>query len=343
MAKIGILLLSLILWNNVYAWSCYYENGTDGWYLEDTMVCTGIEVSVAIEDHYCVWHRPDDPYCTQYQEPLCADTIEYKTESCPPNYSGGRQYSRQYVCQQASWTDWTLSSDNCTPDPISCIETSVTRVVVCPEQGYSGSITEQRLALCPDPYGSQQWQEWVQIESTCTQDVSDPVSPISVTNPVNPVSPIQTESVTVPQVDVQSPNPVVNPTQPISEESIEESIAEDTDTVSKESNQEGQVKQDKKNGDNKQSKKNVNNVVDNTKEIVHGFGLSLSMDILQQPMDFYQIPLEDPFSIIQEFPIEQRIAEELYTEFLGQDHIQDYYIRNSDDTWKRLRRGYLLE
>ena len=336
MAKIGLLLLSLILYNNVFAWSCYYDNGEDGWFLEGTMVCTGIETQVAIEDHYCVWHRPDDPYCTQYQEPLCVDTIEYKTESCPPNYSGGRSYSRQYVCQQASWTDWTLSSDNCTPDPPSCIETSVSRTMECP-QGYSGTITEQRLALCPDPYGSQQWQEWVQTESTCTQNVSDPVSPISVVSPVNPASPIQIDTAIAPQIDAQETiNPVANPTQPNLEESIEESVAEETDSVSKESNQEGQVKQNKKDRDNKQSKNNEDNVVNDTQEIVHGFGLVLSLEILQKPMEFYQPPLVDMFSITQEFPVNES-TRKFQLDLLKRDDIEDYYFSISDHTWERIR------
>ena len=338
MAKIGLLLLSLIQWSNLYAWSCYYDNGEDGWYLENSMVCTGISVEESIENHYCVWHRPNDPYCTQYQEPLCVDTIEYKTEACPPNYSGGLQYSRSFICKQASWSDWTLNSNNCTPNPPSCVETSVSRTLECP-QGYSGSITEQRLALCPDPYGTQQWQEWVQIESTCTQDVSDPVSPVSIISPVNPVSPIQIDTAIAPQIDVQE---TINPSQPNVESIVQEEFNELSDEVETSTSNETQstkeIKENKQDGDKEQSKDNVDNVVDNRKEIVHGFGLVLSLEILNKPMEFYQPPLEDLFTIIQEFPINAD-TREFQLDLLKRNDLEDYYFSISDSTWERIRRG----
>src|SRR5210317_1903330 len=167
MAKIGILLLSLIQWSNLYAWSCYFDQTKDGWYLENSMVCDGIEVSVAIEDHYCEWYRPDDPYCSQFQEPICVDSIEYQTLTCDPNYSGGIQQSRTYVCKQASWTNWTVTSDNCTPNPPTCIDSFDTRTLQCPEN-FNGQITETKIGQCPDPYGNIIWTDWVESSNTCT-------------------------------------------------------------------------------------------------------------------------------------------------------------------------------
>ena len=338
MARIGFLLLSLIQWSNVYAWSCYYDNGEDGWYLEGSMVCDGIEVQMAIEDHYCTWHRPDDPYCIQYQEPLCIDTIEYKTEACPTNYSGGRSYSRTYVCQQASWSDWTISSDNCTPNPPSCIETSESRTVACPS-GYEGQITETRISSCPDPYGEPQWLDYQQTEYGCTQSVSDPVSPISVTSPTNPVTSTAIESVTVPQIDVPQ---TINPAEPNIESIAQEELGDSSDEVEtgtrSQTDSTEEVKQDKQDGDKEQSKDNVDNVVDDRKEIVHGFGLVLSLEILNKPMEFYQPPLEDPFSIIQELPVNAD-TREFQLDLLKQDHIQDYYDSISNRSWKRIRSG----
>lgn len=338
MAKITSLLLLLILWSNVYAWSCYFSNTEDGWYLEGSMVCDGIDVQTALEDHYCEWFRPDDPYCSQYQVPPCIDTIEYKTETCPIHYSGGLQYSRQFLCNQASWSDWSLSSNNCTLDPPSCTQTSESRVMACPS-GYEGQITETRISSCPDPYGEPQWLEWQQSESTCTQSVSDPVSPISVTSPTNPVMPTVTESVTVPQIDVpQTNNPAEPNIQSVAQEELNESNDEVETSTSDKTDSTENVKENKQDGNKKDSKDNVSNVVEDRKEIVHGFGLVLSLELLNKPMEFYQPPLEDPFTIVQEFPINAD-TREFQLDLLQQDHIQNYYDFISDHNWKRLRSG----
>jgi len=341
MARITSLLLLLIQWSNLYAWSCYYNQTEDGWYLEDSMVCDGIEVSVAIENHYCEWHRPDDPYCTQFQEPICVDSIEYQTLSCPPNYSGGIQQSRTYVCKQASWTDWTTTSDNCTPNPPTCISTSDSRTLECPS-GYEGQITETRISSCPDPYGEPQWLDWQQTEYGCTQSVSDPVSPISVTSPTNPVSPTTIESAIAPQVDVQSPNPAEPTIESVVQEELNELGDEVETSTSKETQSTKEVKEDKQDGDKEQSKDNVGNVVDNRKEIVHGFGLVLSLEILNKPMEFYQPPLADMFSITQEFPIHAD-TREFQLDLLKRNDIENYYYSFSDSAWERLRRGDILQ
>ena len=342
MARITSLLLLLILWSNVYAWSCYYNQTEDGWYLEDSMVCDGIEVSVAIENHYCEWHRPDDPYCTQYQEPICVDSIEYQTLSCPPNHSGGIQQSRTYVCKQASWTDWTTTSDNCTANPPTCVASFDSRTLSCP-QGFDGQITETRISSCPNPYGTEVWSDWSESQNTCTQSTTDPVSPISVTSPTNPVSPMPIESVTVPTIDVPQ---TINPAEPTIESVVQEELSETSDEVetntSDKTDSTEQVKENKQNGDKEQSKDNVGNVVDNRKEIVHGFGLVLSLEILNKPMEFYQPPLADMFSITQEFPIHAD-TREFQLDLLKSDTIEDYYNSISNHSWERLRRGDILQ
>jgi len=342
MARITSLLLLLIQWSNLYAWSCYYDNGEDGWYLEGSMVCDGIEVSVAIENHYCEWHRPDDPYCDQYQVTACVDSIEYQTLSCPPNYSGGIQQSRTYVCQQASWTDWATTSDNCTPNPPTCVASFDSRIVACPS-GYEGQITETRISSCPNPYGTEVWSDWSESQNTCTQSTTDPVSPISVTSPTNPVTSTVTESVTVPQIDVPQ---TTNPAEPTIESIVQEELNEPADEVetstSNQTDSTKEVKQDKQERNEEQSKDNVDNVVDNSKEIVHGFGLVLSLEILNKPMEFYQPPLADMFSITQEFPIDAT-TREFQLDLLKRNDIEDYYYSLSDNTWERIRRGDILQ
>ena len=337
MVKITNLLLLLILWSNANAWYCSYDNGEDGWYLEGSMVCSDIEVSVAIENHYCEWHRPEDPYCNQFNATTCVATVEYQTLSCPPNYSGGVQQNRTYVCQQASWTDWTTTSDNCTANPPTCNSSSDSRTLQCP-QGYDGQITETRVSQCPDPYGDPQWLDWQQTEYGCTQSVSDPVSPISVTSPSNPVSPTVTESAIAPQIDAQSPNPAEPTVESVAKEELSESSDSIQTSTSEKANSPKEVKQDKQDGDKEDSKKDVNNVTNDAKEMVHGFGLVLSLDILNKPMDFYQLPLTDMFSITQEFPIDES-TRQFQLDILKQDYIEDYYDSVSNYTWERLRGG----
>ena len=341
MVRIGILLLSLIHSTTSYAWWCQYSNGDDGWYEEGTMYCEGISVEQSIEEHYCVWHRPNDPYCDQFKQPICVDSIEYQTLSCPPNHSGGLQQSRTYVCQQASWTDWQTTSNNCTPNPPSCIETSMSRVVSCPS-GYEGQITETRLSQCPDPYGEPQWLEWLEESNTCSQSVSDPVSPISVTSPTNPVSPTPIESAIAPQVDVQSPNPAEPTVESVVQEELNELADEVETSTTDKTDSTKEVKENKQDGNKEQSKDNVDNVVDDRKEIVHGFGLVLSLEILQKPMEFYQPPLDDLFSITQEFPIHES-TREFQLDLLKRNDIEDYYYSVSDSTWERIRRGDILQ
>jgi len=340
MARIGVLLLLLIQWSNVYAWSCWFDNGEDGWYDGTSMVCEGISVEESIENHYCVWYRPNDPYCTQFQEPICVDSIEYQTLSCPPNYSGGIQQSRTFICKQASWTDWTTTSDNCTANPPTCIASFDSRTLSCP-QGFDGQITETRISSCPDPYGTEVWSGWSESQNTCTQSTTDPVSPISVTSPTSPVSPMPIESVTVPIIDVpQTTN------EPTIESVLQEEVSDTSDKVetstSSETNSTKEVKENKQDGDKEESKDNVDNVVDNRKEIVHGFGLVLSLELLNKPMEFYQPPLADMFSITQELPI-SAVTRQFQLDLLKGYNLEDYYNSVSDYTWDRLRRGDILQ
>lgn len=331
MVKTGhrLLLLLALTWSNAYAWYCTYTPDENGFMVEDSLVCHDIEPEVAVRDFWCVSYRPDDPVCDQYKIDFCIDTVEYKTEACEPHYSGGRNYSRTYVCQSQTWTDWTLSSDLCTMDPPSCVATPDTRTLAC-DAGMEGQIVETRLSSCPDPYGDPVWLEWMQTENTCKPSAVDPVSPISVTNPIsNPVTSMSVGTATAPAAGVPE---MTSPSQ----EPVDEPVAEVSKEVNEETNSEEQVEEKKEDGNDKDSEPDVNEVVDNRKEIVHGFGLTLSQEIFNQVFQFYQPNLTDQFSILQELPDEHKRAEELYLEFLKQDDSEDYYINYSNNLGERL-------
>ena len=335
MARIGVLLLLLIQWSNLYAWSCWYQNGSDGWYLEGSMYCEGISVESSLSDHYCVWYRPDDPVCTQYQEVVCTEATEFKTEACPQNFTGGINFSRSYSCATLSWSGWVETSSNCTPLPPSCIETTESRTMACPS-GYEGYITETRISSCPDPYGEPQWLEWHQTEDGCTQSVSDPVSPISVTSPSNPVSPTAIESAIVPPIDVEQT------TESVVMEKLQDSMEESKDKTQEVSQSTDTEQQDNNDRSEESRDDREDTSVDSTKELVHGFGYTLSLDILNKPMEFYQPPLEDAFSILQEFPISED-TRAFQLNLFRQDNIENHYFSDSNYTWDRLRRRDILE
>jgi hypothetical protein len=300
------------------------------------MYCEGISVEQSLEDHFCVWFRPDDPVCTQYQETICVDSIEYITETCSPNHSGGIQKARNFICQQASWSDWQVTSNNCTPNPPTCISTSDSRNMACPS-GYDGQIIETRIGNCPDPYGEIQFTEWLESTNTCVQSTTDPISPISVTSPTNPVSPIQIESVTVPIIDVPQTNNDPTIESLVSEE-LNDSVEEVKDVSTEDSQSTDSKDKQDDNGKNDNGKNRKDTPIDSPKEIVHGFGLVLSLEILNKPMEFYQPPLADMFSITQEFPVNAD-TREFQLNLLKQDHIQNYYDSISNHTWERIRSG----
>jgi len=346
----------LTLRSNAYAWSCSFNNDDDGWYQDGSMVCDGIDPQVALEEHYCTWYRPQDPVCQTFIEPICVDSIEYRTLSCPPNYQGGIQESRNYVCQQASWTNWSITSDNCTPNPPTCNSSFDNRIVAC-ASGYEGQISQQKISTCPDPYGDPIWSDWTDISNSCKQSITNvenptsPISPLNTESPTNPVSildapiVVEQEAIPMPQVseqvgDAMGTGPSTSEATPQSSSEKADNKVNDTSTTS--SKQADSKEVDKKDGDTNKSKNDKQDIVDGTKEIVHGFGVVLSMDLLQKPMDFYQPPLEDPFSIIQEFPVERKLAEELYIDIFKQSDLQNDYYNRSNSAWEWLRRGDLF-
>ena len=327
-------LLILLTWSSYgYSWICYYQPDSNGYISEGSLNCSGIETADALENHWCVYYQPSDPICEQFKT-VCVNSVEYRTEDCPINHSGGLQQSRQFTCSTQTWSDWQTSSNNCTPNPPSCIETSESRVLQC-DSGYEGQITETRISSCPDPYGEPQWLDWHQTEYGCTQSVSDPVSPISVTSPTNPVSPTAIESATAPQVDVQSPSPlpVQKPTEP---------IAKALEEVNDNSTEKSEKTEDVEEAEQETTENKIQDLPKGEQEVVHGFGLSLSLDLFNNPMQFYQPPLVDPFTIIQEFPIDEA-TRKFQLDLLKQDNIENYYFSDPNNTWDRLRRGDILQ
>jgi hypothetical protein len=305
--------------------------------LPGSLVCNGIDPEVAIKDYWCKSYVTHDPICGAYQVPACSDLVENQTTACTlPHYSGAVNQSRTFNCTANSWSAWTETSNNCTQDPATCQTGVETRQLAC-QPDYVGEVIETRNSSCPDPYGNAVWGAWVETTNTCVKsatnvtNVSSPVSPSSPLNPVNTpptVSPagLATNS---------SPEPISSPLEVKVEQPKQEIKSE---PKAKEDSPKDPPKAEQKN-DSKDSPKLD---VPKGKELVHGFGIVLSLEILNRPI-IHQIEITDAFKfdteINNEFGKTQNLQLELIQ--LGTSEVDFNSIANSG--WLGIRRHNFLQ
>ncbi len=338
MARIIIFLLCLLLRNNAYAWSCSFSNTEEGWYLEGSMSCQGISTEIALQQHYCGWYRPNDPYCSVYQVPVCSPQVEYQTLSCPVNQSGAINQSRSYDCTAQTWTGWTTTSNNCTPDPPTCIESTETRTLTC-QAGFEGLSQEQRISICSDPYGPQTWTTWSEIYNTCKMtatNVNNPTSPISPISPMNPTSvlnqqiapAISVETVTVQDLTATVPT-ISKDVQDTTMTSATGAVSTSLTTTSSASSS----------AEKKDSSKETS--TPKGKEIVPGFGIVMSMQLInagysmqqQQVQEYIKLEQENEYGRIQEFTLS----------LLSETNVGDRFDSLNRNRWANLLRNNPLQ
>ena len=336
MVRITLFLLLLLLRNNAYAWSCYFSNTPEGWYLDGSMVCEGISTQDALQNHYCSWYRPSDPYCSVYQVSVCSNQVEYQTLSCPIHQSGAINQSRTFECSTQSWTAWSTTSNNCTQDPPTCIESTETRQVAC-ASGFEGLLQEQRSSICSDPYGSPTWTAWSTISNTCKMTV-DNVN--NIASPVSPISPINPNSV-VNQVTLA---PVVPPEPVIVQDMT--ALTTTTETVS---TSVATVKSEVVGTTSVPSPVSTTTTsatvkapeVPKNKELVPGFGIVLSTQLLNAGYNMQQAQIEENIKLIQEQEYERQ--QNLFIEFISANDTGDYLIRASANRWRSILRHNPLQ
>ena len=106
---------------------------------------------------------------------------ETRSKTCPTGQIGSITEKRVSSCPSytgsPTWSSWTVIANTCaTP----CVAPSPeTRTLSC-ASGYLGSITEKRVATCPDPVGTPQWGAWTETNNTCAEECVLP-SPSSQT------------------------------------------------------------------------------------------------------------------------------------------------------------------
>ena len=337
MARITLFLLLLILRNNAYAWSCSFANTEEGWYLDGSMSCQGIPPEIALEQHYCGWYRPNDPYCAIYQVPVCQDQVEYRTLSCPIHYSGALNQSRSFTCSTNVWSDWYTTSDNCVQDPPTCIESTETRQLAC-QTGFEGLSQEQRISICGDPYGLPTWTAWSEIYNTCRMtatNLNNPTSPVSPISPMNPNS-VLNQVTTAPIIPLES---VIVQDMTALTTMTEAPTTSVATVTSSQVTTETQSTTTTSGTDKKDNPKGID--VPKGKALVPGFGIVLSMQFLNSGYNMQQQQIEESIKLIQEQDYERQ--QNIFIDFIVSNDSRDYLIRASANRWRSILRDNPLQ
>jgi hypothetical protein len=331
MVRITLFLFLLLLRNNAYAY-CYATQWTDyGPVFSSLGVAQGTTLQ-ACQQLACQLY-PSIPECGQPVEPPCQDIAEFQSIACQPNYSGAINQSRTKTCSNNQWTDWTTTSDNCTPNPPTCIESTETRTLVC-LNGFEGSIQEQRSSICSDPYGSPTWTVWSEIYNTCKMtatNLNNPTSPVSPISPMNPNSVVN--QVTTAPIIQQEPVIVQDMTAlTTTTETVTTSVA----TVKSETNSASSSPSTTTTQATGKAPE-----VPKGKTLVPGFGIVMSIQLINSGYNMQQTQLEESIKLIQEQDYERQ--QNLLIDFIVSNDTGDYLIRASANRWRSILRDNPLQ
>jgi hypothetical protein len=291
---------------------------------------------LAVQNYWCPY-RNEDPICRQFDQPTtppCTDTVEVQSIACQPNYSGVINQSRSYYCEANTYTDWITTSNNCTPNPPTC-ETSVeSRQVAC-QEGYEGQITETRSSSCPDPYGQPIFGAWVETNKSCVQTVTNVLNPISPISPIAPVSPM-----------MEVPQPVIVETPTEFQQTATETPKTTQEKTSNTSKTNVEAPQSINNSQPisspKQGENNASVSVPKGRDLVPGFGIVMSMEILNAPIVFQQQQLETALDYSQEIPNGIRGNQEFLLEIISNGN-SNYIFDIGSKRWSDLYRNYEVQ
>ena len=316
-----LLILNLLTWSNVYAWYCTYTPTSEGYITEGSVVCYGIDMDTAIETVWCTAYQPSDPICQNYS--TCSDQTEQRSVACTdPNTTGLVNESRVYTCSTDSWSDWTVSSNNCVALPQTCFESVEERTVECLD-GYTGSILEQRQTTCSTIYSAPVTGPWITLKDSCILKATDPTS---VESPLNPASPLSMDQQPLDQVGTTSemtttPSPVTTKTQTTQQEVMDQTMPVET-VKSEPSTKKKEVK----------TKQKIE--VKKDQELVPGFGIAISFDLIEQPVLMQQQQLVNILDLQQE----QDYAREqnLLIDLIQSDDYSSAFGEFADSRWRGL-------
>jgi len=376
MVRITTFLLCLLLGSNVYA-ACYAGSWTSYGPVFDSLYVNQGTSLAACQQIACQYY-PGIPECAVYSQPACSNQTEYQSLSCQPHYSGAVNQSRTYTCSSQSWGPWTTTSDNCTQDPPSCQISSETQTLSC-SQHFSGQIIQTKSSVCPDPYGQPVGGDWVTTTNSCTPDpqtcfqssqvqtlscqagytgtttqtrssiCSDAYSSptwtawsttldscvMSVTNLNNPTSPIS-------PISPLNPNSVLTqPAAPMT--SVESVTVQDltatVTTPSTTSGSAGSGTTTTSGTDKKDKAKGFD--VPKGKDIVPGFGIVMSMQLLNSGYNLQQEQMKEYINLIQEQ--EYGKQQNILLEFISANDIGNSLFNTSAIRWRSILRDNPLQ
>jgi hypothetical protein len=217
------LLLTLLRSEYVKA-ACYAGSWSNGMPVYGSLFVDGGTTLAQCQALACQIYPSISPSCPQANPPpqvvTCTYSAQAETRSCPINFSGSQTWKKETNCPTGSYgqpvqTDWFKIQDSCVQNPPTCQVSSQQQTLQC-QTGYTGSITQTRSSMCPDPYGSPTWQPWVTTSDTCKKSINNPTNPASPVSPLSPASStsaptIQSSPVTVPTLN-SVPNSETTPT-----------------------------------------------------------------------------------------------------------------------------------
>ena len=341
MARITLFLLLLILRNNAYAY-CYAGSWTSYGPVFDSLYVDQGTTLAACQQLACQIYA-HIPECSYYLQPACQSQTEYQSLSCQPHYSGAINQTRSYQCSNQSWSAWTTTSNNCTPDPPTCIESTETRQLTC-QAGYEGLLQEQRSSICSDPYGSPTWTAWSTLSNTCTMtvtNINNPTSPISPISPTNPNSVISQQITTAPIIQ---PEPVIVQDMPALTTTVTETPATSVATVKSEASGTTSASSPVSTSTTSGTDKKETIKAPETpkgKDLVPGFGIVMSMQLLNSGYNLQQSQIEENIKFIQEQDYERQ--QNIFIEFISANDTGDYLIRASANRWRSILRDNPLQ
>jgi hypothetical protein len=336
MARIIIFLLYLLLKSNAYAY-CYASSWTSYGPVFSSLYVNGDTSLAACQQLACQIYT-HIPECSYYLQPTCQNQTEYQSLSCQPHYSGAINQSRTYQCSNQSWSAWTTTSNNCTPDTPTCIEATETRQLTC-QAGYEGLLQEQRTSLCSDPYGSPTWTAWSELLNTCTMtatNINNPTSPISPISPTNPNSVISQQVTSVPIIQ---PEPVIVQDMTALTTTVTETPATSVATVKNETSGVTSVPSPVSTTTTSGTVKAPE--APKGKEIVPGFGIVMSMQLLNQGYTMQQQQIQEAISLEQEN--EYGRTQEFTLSLLAETAVGDRFDTLNRNRWASLLRNYPLQ
>jgi hypothetical protein len=201
------LLLTLLRSEYVQA-ACYAGSWINGQPVYGSLYVDGGTTLAQCQALACQIYPSISPSCPQAAPPpqvvTCTYSAQTENRSCPINFSGSQTWKKETNCPTGSYgqpvqTDWFKIQDSCVQNPPTCQISSQQQTLACPT-GYTGSITQTRSSMCPDPYGSPTWLPWATTSDTCKKSINNPTNPAS---PISPLSPVNsaTTSVTTPAVN----------------------------------------------------------------------------------------------------------------------------------------------